>query len=107
MLALAACAGEHGAVELVGDTMGTRFNVKLPNGLGEHDALGLKQAVEAVLNYDEAQMSTYLRDSDISRFNMNRTIEWQGVERSFCGRTDKDGESGSASQFQFATKYRF
>lgn len=89
MLALAACAGEHGAVELVGNTMGTRFNVKLPNGLGEHDALGLKQAVEAVLDYDEAQMSTYLRDSDISRFNMNRTIEWQGVERSFCEKVEQ------------------
>ncbi len=84
MLALAACAGDHGSVELVGSTMGTQFNVKLPNGLGEHDALALKQAIEAVLDDDEAQMSTYLRDSDISRFNINRTAEWQGVELSFC-----------------------
>jgi len=89
MLALAACAGDHGTVEFVASTMGTQFNVKMPNGLGEHDALGLKQAVEAVLDDDEAQMSTYLRDSDISRFNINRTAEWQGVQLSFCEKVEQ------------------
>jgi thiamine biosynthesis lipoprotein len=88
-LVLAACGGDHGPVELVGNTMGTQFSVKLPSGLGEHDALRLKQAVEAVLDDDEAQMSTYLRDSDISQFNVNRTVEWQGVEPSFCKKVEQ------------------
>ena len=49
LFVLAACGG-HGQVELVGNTMGTQFSVKLPNGLGDHDALKLQKAIQAVLD---------------------------------------------------------
>lgn len=82
---VAACSGSSsGQVEITGLTMGTQFSIKLPHGTGEHDPLQLQKAIEAVLEDDEAEMSTYLRDSDISRFNMNRSVAWQDVERSFC-----------------------
>lgn len=88
-LALAACGGGDREVELVGATMGTFFSVKFPNGLGERDALQLQNAIEDALEDDEAEMSTYLRDSDVSQFNMNRTVEWQDVENDFCNKVEQ------------------
>jgi len=69
--------------------MGTFFSVKFPNGLGERDALQLQNAIEDALEDDEAEMSTYLRDSDVSQFNMNRTVEWQDVENDFCNKVEQ------------------
>ncbi|NIS90382.1 MAG: FAD:protein FMN transferase ApbE, partial [Woeseiaceae bacterium] len=69
VLAFAGCGGGAGQVELVGNTMGTQFSVKLPNGIGDHDAVKLQKVIEAALNNDESQMSTYRPDSEISRFN--------------------------------------
>jgi thiamine biosynthesis lipoprotein len=69
--------------------MGTYFNVKLPQGVGDHDPLQLQKAIEAELEDDEQEMSTYLRDSDISQFNMNRTEEWQLVEPGFCEKVEQ------------------
>ena len=83
-LALAACNGGAGQVELVGSTMGTQFSVKLPGGIGGYDAAELQQAVEAVLSGEEAWMSTYLPDSEISRFNRSQSIDWQNVSAGFC-----------------------
>jgi len=83
MLALAACGG-HGQVELVGSTMGTQFSVKLPNGLGDHDALKLQKAVEAVLEDIDESMSTYKPESMLSQFNSNPSVDWQRVETNFC-----------------------
>jgi thiamine biosynthesis lipoprotein ApbE len=60
-LALAACGGSSSSqVEIVGLTMGTYFNVKLPQGVGDHDPLQLQKAIEAELEDDEQEMSTYL-----------------------------------------------
>ena len=83
MLALTACGG-HGQVELVGSTMGTQFSVTLPNGLGDHDALKLQKAVEAVLEDVDETMSTYKPESMLSQFNGNPSVDWEPVEEQFC-----------------------
>ena len=83
VLALAACGG-HGQVELVGTTMGTQFSVTLPNGLGNHDALTLQKAVEAVLEDVDETMSTYKPESMLSQFNGNPSVDWQRVDEHFC-----------------------
>lgn len=89
-LALTACGGGgHGQVELVGSAMGTQFSVKLPNGLGERDARELQEAIEAVLAIDDAQMSTYKPDSDISQFNNSDSVGWQIVDRGFCEKVEQ------------------
>jgi len=51
--------------------------------------LQLQNAIEDALEDDEAEMSTYLRDSDVSQFNMNRTVEWQDVENDFCNKVEQ------------------
>lgn len=84
LLTLAACGGSHGQVELVGSTMGTQFSVKLPDGLGDHDALKLQKAVEAVLKNVDKTMSTYKPESMLSQFNSNTSVDWQRVDTNFC-----------------------
>ena len=84
VLALAACNSATGPVELVGNTMGTQFSVKLPNGIGDHDALKLQKKIEAELAEAEALMSTYQSDSIISQFNRSASTEWFEVVDTFC-----------------------
>ena len=88
-LSLAACNGGAGQVELVGSTMGTQFSVKLPNGLGDHDAAQVQTAIEAALADDEAQMSTYQPDSTISRINASTALDWQDVSLDFCTKVEQ------------------
>jgi FAD:protein FMN transferase len=89
LLTLAACGGSHGQVELVGSTMGTQFSVKLPNGLGEHDALKLQKAVEAVLENVDDTMSTYKPESTLSQFNRSGSVDWQLVSINFCRQVEQ------------------
>jgi thiamine biosynthesis lipoprotein len=97
-LALAACGGGGSSqVEIVGLTMGTYFKVKLPQGVGDHDPVQLQNAIEAELEDDEQEMSTYLRESDISQFNMNRTAEWQSVDQGFCEKVKQSLELSEQS----------
>jgi len=89
ILALAACAGEHGPVELSGSTMGTRFNVKLPGGIGDYAPLRLQKDIEATLDDAEAQMSTYQWESVITQFSVSDSIEWYSVPQAFCAWVQK------------------
>ena len=83
LFTLAACGGD-GQVELVGSTMGTQFSVKLPRGLGDHDAVKLQKAGEAVLENVDETMSTYKPESRLSKFNSNPSVDWQRVDLNFC-----------------------
>lgn len=92
LLALVACEGRHGPVEIIGMTMGTRFSVTLPNGIGEHNPLTLQNDIEAELEDDEALMSTYQSDSLISYFNRNESVEWLQVLDTFCSKVERSLE---------------
>ena len=83
-LALAACGGDGGQVEITGNTMGTQYSVKLPQLQDGHDVAKLQQSIDTVLDGDNAQMSTYLSDSEISRFNASESTEWQLVSADLC-----------------------
>jgi thiamine biosynthesis lipoprotein len=77
--------------------MGTQFSVKLPNGLGDHDALQLQKAIQAELDASEAAMSTYMPDSTISRFNSSSALEWQSVDADFCRKVEQSLEMSTAT----------
>ncbi len=83
-LALAACGGDAGQVEIVGNTMGTQYSVKLPQLLDGHDAAKLQQSIELLLDAENAQMSTWLEDSEISVFNASQSVDWQQVSSELC-----------------------
>jgi thiamine biosynthesis lipoprotein len=80
VLLATACSGPDAPpIELTGHTMGTSYSIKLiPDpGIAARDSL--QQAVDARLAEINRQMSTYLPDSDLMRFNLAQSDQWQAV----------------------------
>lgn len=83
LLSLCACGADTPAeFEVSGNTMGTQFNVKL--AANDVDAATLQQNIEGSLAHVELMMSTYMPDSEISRFNASSTTDWHTVSEEFC-----------------------
>lgn len=84
---LAACgAGEppHEEYALSGATMGTAYSVKLVAPPADLDRGRLHDDVDAALAAVERSMSTYLPDSELSRFNATRDTGWFEVSAALC-----------------------
>ncbi|MEY6432741.1 FAD:protein FMN transferase [Thioalkalicoccus limnaeus] len=67
------------SIQISGPTMGTYYVVQVadpPAGLTAHE---LKQAVETILDRVIAEISTYEPESELSRFNQNRSTDWVPV----------------------------
>ncbi len=64
---LAACGGEPQVLRLEGRTMGTSWHLTVPGGAAAEAAL--QTAIDAELEAVNDSMSTWLEDSEISRFN--------------------------------------
>ena len=62
-------------VLLQGRTMGTTYNVKVVATIDEVEALQLQQKIDAALQQVNQEMSTYIPDSEISRFNQSTSLE--------------------------------
>ncbi len=79
-LAVSACGDRRPEVaELSGRTMGTTYSVKLAPAPQAQARAALKREIESRLERINRQMSTYLPDSDLTRFNEARTTGWQPV----------------------------
>ncbi len=79
-LALLGCdATNPGIAELTGSTMGTGYSIKVAGTQASTDLESLHRRIQARLNEINRQMSTYLADSDLSRFNRSRSTDWQSV----------------------------
>jgi thiamine biosynthesis lipoprotein len=63
-------------VELSGTTMGTIYNVKLVGMPAELEKKTLHARIDEKLIAINAQMSTYDRESELSRFNTSRSTDW-------------------------------
>ncbi|OMH33701.1 FAD:protein FMN transferase [Motiliproteus sp. MSK22-1] len=61
-----------------GATMGTSYSVKVV-APKDFDQQGLKSNVQAVLDRIESRMSTYRKDSELSRFNTSKPGQWFDV----------------------------
>jgi len=59
--------------------MGTQYTVRVSKPAGELDLAALKQQIDARLAAINRQMSTYLPDSEISRFNRYAGQDWFAV----------------------------
>ena len=60
-------------------TMGTRFSIKVSQLPESIDVPQLKQQIRLLLDLLNAQMSTYLPDSELTELNNSQSIEWQTV----------------------------
>jgi len=74
MFFFASCATppEH---TIGGKTMGTTYQVKISGDLASPAAL--KKDIDALLAEINLKMSTYIADSEISRFNRSKSTEWR------------------------------
>jgi len=70
--------------ELTGDAMGTSFSIKMVSPPDTIDLEAMRNKVERKLAMIEQQMSTYIADSELSRFNAQRSVEWFEVSGDLC-----------------------
>ncbi|QDT03596.1 Thiamine biosynthesis lipoprotein ApbE precursor [Rubripirellula lacrimiformis] len=84
----AASADQGETVSFGGSTMGTTYSVKI-HVVADTPSLARMQdvqiGVDGVLRNVNDQMSTYLKSSEISRFNQSQTTEWFDVSPEFAG----------------------
>ena len=93
LLMLSACGSKAPVqTEIAGSTMGTQYSVKLVTAAGIDDAAAVSAAIKASLDDLEQLLSTYIADSEISRFNARRTTEWVPVSPLFCDGVEKSLE---------------
>jgi len=67
------------AVTLNGITMGTTYTVKINEPGRNHDSVQIKRTIDNLLEDLNARMSTYLSDSELSRFNQSRATGWVNI----------------------------
>jgi thiamine biosynthesis lipoprotein len=87
LTALGACSDsprEWPVQELVGSTMGTTFSIKVVAPPENLDLPALQQEIETVLDDINGTMSTYLSDSELSRFNASEEVGWVDASPELC-----------------------
>lgn len=86
----AACGNEkHGTgepISLTGRTMGTSFTVKamMKTPQSEEAKQKLDDKINALLREVNRQMSTYIKDSELSQFNRHRETDWFAISADFA-----------------------
>lgn len=78
LLLCAPCATAE-SIEISGPTMGTYFKVVIENPPADFDAEAMQQQISELLEEINAQMSTWDRQSELSRFNAQQTTDWFAV----------------------------
>lgn len=87
LLALVACNGQRAGLtthELHGQTMGTTFSIKIVAPDDGHDLAPLQQSVTDVLSRVNQRLSTWMPDSELSKFNGSESTDWIDVSPEFC-----------------------
>ncbi len=77
-----ACQQAPAVTTLRGGTMATSYSVRIADPVTDGDALA--RDVQRVLDDIEANMSTYIDSSDVSRFNASASTDWFAVDRGTC-----------------------
>ncbi|MGF1907899.1 FAD:protein FMN transferase [Vibrio kasasachensis] len=75
LLVLAGCEKPVEQIHLSGPTMGTTYNIKYIGQEGILDPQVLQTEIDRLLEEVNDQMSTYRKDSELSRFNQHQTNE--------------------------------
>jgi len=88
LLLLSSCgdAGTDNLISITGSTMGTTYSVKIVAGGNSPDINpdALKKKIDSVLVEVNNQMSTYIPESEISRFNQYTGSEWFNISNDFA-----------------------
>jgi thiamine biosynthesis lipoprotein len=79
---LTACTPAAEVTVLGGSTMGTTYTARLADPVADSQTLG--REVQAHLDELDNRMSTYLAESDVTRFNRSESTDWFPVALSTC-----------------------
>ena len=71
-------------VQLQGQTMGTFYQVTLASSETCQHPEKLKQNIEKLLQQINQQMSTYIADSELSKFNASQSTDWFKISDEFA-----------------------
>jgi len=75
LLVLAGCEKPVEQIHLSGPTMGTTYNIKYIAAEGQPSPQELQVEIDRLLEEVNDQMSTYRKDSELSRFNQSESLE--------------------------------
>ena len=75
LLLLTSCIQTSKVLKLNGKTMGTTYHIKYVND-AEISQTKLQQLVDQALVEVNQQMSTYISDSELSKFNQSSSLDW-------------------------------
>lgn len=82
---LGGCDKPAEAIKISGPTMGTSYNITLYPAAGQSlDSSQVQQQIDESLKRINQQMSTWIKDSEISLFNKSQTTEWYPVSLEFA-----------------------
>ena len=74
---LAACSEPPPVFHASGSTMGTTYSVKIADAVDSAKGESLRDAFDALLLEVNQTLSTYIPDSELSRFNQSQETGWQ------------------------------
>ncbi len=78
------CKKQNLTVTINGNTMGTTYSIKIIDQLTSTiDINNVKSKIDSVLQFINQQMSAYIPDSEISRFNRLNNNEWFTISTEF------------------------
>lgn len=83
-LALTACGRPDPTFELSGRAMGTSWSVQIAGSLDESGREALGHRIRDRIAATEALFSTWMADSEVSRFNESVETDWQSVPLEVC-----------------------
>jgi len=83
---LASCDKPIEAMKISGPTMGTTYNITLYPAEGTSlDSKQMQRQIDASLKRINQQMSTWIKDSEISLFNKSESTDWYPISAEFAG----------------------
>lgn len=101
LLLVPGCEAARAPVELSGATMGTQYHITIAQGSGDTDLQAIQREIDAELRRINAQMSTYLPDSEISTFNSRSDALWFQVSPEFASLVQRARSFSEASAGAF------
>jgi thiamine biosynthesis lipoprotein len=78
------CKNQNQSYTISGNTMGTTYSIKIIDTLPQNlDINDVKSKIDSVLQIVNQQMSTYIPESEISRFNWLNSYDWLTISDDF------------------------
>ena len=84
MIIFIGCKNNYQTITITGNTMGTTYSIKVVDNLSQHiDINNVNSKIDSVLQAVNQQMSTYIPESEISRFNRLTSTDWFPISANF------------------------